>query len=321
MRILAGWHLKDYRNTKFINQTELTRYKFMVTIASKLQRPVAIKMMIVSAIIVSTAGLIFRTLDNIQAFEIVFFRGLGLIFSILITICILYRGETIKTIRSVGLVGMLGAAFFTGAQIFYIFAFSNTSVANTTFTVAVAPFLTALLAWFVLAEFISRNTIIAMMMAAVGISFIIAGDLSAEGKLGIFFAFMTACCFSCFAVTLRRNKHVEMLPVLLFTGIFSALIGLVMSQWESIPSIKDITLCLIWGGLLQGVGQSLLVLSSRALKAAEVPLIMLLEFTLGPIWVWTIYNEKISYAALIGGGIIFVSIFGLAFAEIRKQKL
>ena len=35
-----------------------------------------------------------------------------------------------------------------------------------------------------------------------------------------------------------------------------------------------------YGGVLQGVGQSLLVLSTKVLKAAEVPLIMLLEFTL-----------------------------------------
>ena len=287
----------------------------MMFFAPKIQRPLAIKMMITSAIIVSTAGLIFRTLDNIEAFEIVFFRGLALIFSMLCTIPILYQNEAVKTVKSVGIAGILGATFFTGAQIFYIFAFSNTTVANTTFTIAIAPFLTALIAWVVLKELISRQTVIAMSVAAIGITFIIAGDLSAEGKLGIFFAFMTACCFSCFAVTLRRNKHIEMLPVLLLTGIFSSSIGLLMSEWQVMPSIKDIALCFVWGGLLQGVGQSLLVLSSKVLKAAEVPFIMLLEFTLGPVWVWVIYSEQISYAAIIGGALIFESICGLAFTE------
>jgi len=135
-----------------------------------------------------------------------------------------------------------------------------------------------------------------------------------------FFALMTAFCFSCFAVTLRRNKHVEMLPVLLLTGIFSMIVGLVFGQWDVIPQIYDIALCFIWGGVLQGFGQSLLVLSTRVLKAAEIPLIMLLEFSLGPIWVWMFFEEIISLGTLFGGGLIFLSVFGLARHEIRKQR-
>ena len=79
-------------------------------------------------------------------------------------------------------------------------------------------------------------------------------------------------------------------------------------------------LYVFYGGVLQGVGQSLLVLSTKVLKAAEVPLIMLLEFTLGPIWVWLIYGENFSLGTLFGGGLIFVSIFVFAFFEINKSK-
>lgn len=88
-----------------------------------------------------------------------------------------------------------------------------------------------------------------------------------------------------------------------------------------IPSLHDITLCFVWGGLLQGVGQSLLVLSTRVLRAAEIPLIMLLEFTLGPIWVWVLFGEQITFMAAIGGTLIFLAIFGLALNEILKQRL
>jgi drug/metabolite transporter (DMT)-like permease len=150
---------------------------------------------------------------------------------------------------------------------------------------------------------------------------IIATDVSSEGFLGIFFALMTAFCFSCFAVTLRRNKHIEMLPVLLLTGFFSMIVGLAFGQWRGIPEMYDIALCFIWGGVLQGCGQSLLVLSTRVLKAAEIPLIMLLEFSLGPIWVWMFFEETISRGTLFGGGLIFLSVFGLAIYEIRKQRV
>jgi len=275
-------------------------------------------MMIVSATIVSTAGLIFRSLESIDAFGVVFFRGLALSFVMLIVLNAFYRQRVFLTIWSVGRQGVLGALFFTGAQIFYVFAFSNTTVANTTFTIALAPFITALLAFIVIKERIERTTLLAMAIACFGVIAIIVTDVSSEGLLGVFFALMTAFCFSCFAVTLRRNKHVEMLPVLLLTGVFSMIVGLVFGQWNVMPQIYDIALCFIWGGILQGCGQSLLVLSARVLKAAEIPLIMLLEFSLGPIWVWMFFEEIISLGTLFGGGLIFLSIFGLAVHEIRK---
>ena len=275
-------------------------------------------MMIVSATIVSTAGLIFRSLESIDAFGVVFFRGLALSFVMLIVLNAFYRQRVFLTIWSVGRQGVLGALFFTGAQIFYVFAFSNTTVANTTFTIALAPFITALLALIVIKERIERTTLLAMAIACFGVIAIIVTDVSSEGLLGVFFALMTAFCFSCFAVTLRRNKHVEMLPVLLLTGVFSMIVGLVFGQWHVMPQIYDIALCFIWGGILQGCGQSLLVLSARVLKAAEIPLIMLLEFSLGPIWVWMFFEEIISLGTLFGGGLIFLSVFGLAVHEIRK---
>ena len=275
-------------------------------------------MMIVSATIVSTAGLIFRSLESIDAFGVVFFRGLALSFVMLIVLNAFYRQRVFLTIWSVGRQGVLGALFFTGAQTFYVFAFSNTTVANTTFTIALAPFITALLAFIVIRERIERTTLLAMAIACLGVVAIIVTDVSSEGLLGVFFALMTAFCFSCFAVTLRRNKHVEMLPVLLLTGVFSMIVGLVFGQWNVMPQIYDIALCFIWGGILQGCGQSLLVLSARVLKAAEIPLIMLLEFSLGPIWVWMFFEEIISLGTLFGGGLIFLSVFGLAVHEIRK---
>jgi len=277
-------------------------------------------MMIVSATIVSTAGLIFRSLESIDAFGVVFFRGLALSFVMLIVLNAFYRQRVFLTIWSVGRQGVLGALFFTGAQTFYVFAFSNTTVANTTFTIALAPFITALLAFIVIRERVERTTLLAMAIACLGVVAIIVTDVSSEGLLGVFFALMTAFCFSCFAVTLRRNKHVEMLPVLLLTGVFSMIVGLVFGQWDVIPQIYDIALCFIWGGVLQGFGQSLLVLSTRVLKAAEIPLIMLLEFSLGPIWVWMFFEEIISLGTLFGGGLIFLSVFGLARHEIRKQR-
>ena len=152
-------------------------------------------MMVVSATMVSPARLIFRSLNSIDAFEVVFFRGLALTLTMIVIISLFYKNRALKATKGIGFSGLLGAAFFTSAHTFYVFAFSNTTVANSTFTIATAPFITALLAWLVLKETISKVTIIAMASACFGVITIVLADVSAEGKLGIAFAFLTSCSF------------------------------------------------------------------------------------------------------------------------------
>ena len=276
-----------------------------------------IEMMVLSATLVSTSGLIFRSFDDIGVFEVVFFRSVALVLMMCGVISWVYGSQSITVIRNVGFWGVLGAAFFAGAQTSYVLAFSYTSVANITFTIAIAPFLTAILARFLLGEKISKQTIFAMLVAAVGIGILFYSNVNFDSFVGTLLAFLTACCFSCFAVILRKRKDIEMLPVLLVTGLLTIPVGIFLGSWEGAISLRDISLCLIWGAILQGFGQSLLITASKVLKAAEVPLIMLLEFTLGPFWVWLFLNEIVTFGTLIGGSFILASILGLTIYELK----
>ena len=279
-----------------------------------------IQMMVLSATLVSTSGLIFRNFDKIDVFEIVFFRSLALVSVMSCVIIWFYRYKSLEVVKAIGLWGVLGAAFFAGAQTSYVFAFSYTSVANITFTIAVAPFLTAILAKLFLAESIPKSTLSAMLFAAAGVCILFYSNVNFESFVGTLLALTTACCFSCFAVILRKKREIEMLPVLLVTGLLTIPVGAGFGSWEDSISLTDISLCVLWGALLQGFGQSLLVRASKALKASEVPLIMLLEFSLGPIWVWLFLNEMINIGTLIGGGVVFSSILGLAIYELSSNR-
>ena len=276
-----------------------------------------IEMMVLSAPLVSTSGLIFRSFDDIGVFEVVFFRSVALVLMMCGVISWAYGWQSLTVIRKIGFWGVLGAAFFAGAQTSYVLAFSYTSVANITFTIATAPFLTAILARFLLGEKISKQTIFAMLVAAVGIGILFYSNVNFDSFVGTLLAFLTACCFSCFAVILRKRKDIEMLPVLLVTGLLTIPVGIFLGSWEGAISLRDISLCLIWGAILQGFGQSLLITASKVLKAAEVPLIMLLEFTLGPFWVWLFLYEIVTFGTLIGGSFILASILGLTIYELN----
>ena len=167
-----------------------------------------IQMMVLSATLVSTSGLIFRSFDNIDVFEIVFFRSLALVSVMSFVIIWFYRYKSLEVVKAIGLWGVLGAAFFAGAQTSYVFAFSYTSVANITFTIAVAPFLTAILAKLLLAESIPKPTLIAMLFAAAGVCILFYSNVNFESFVGTLLALTTACCFSCFAVILRKKREI-----------------------------------------------------------------------------------------------------------------
>jgi len=83
-------------------------------------------------------------------------------------------------------------------------------------------------------------------------------------------------------------------------------------------------LCLFWGGFLSGFVNWMFIIASRHLATAEVTLIMLLEFALGPIWVWWFIGETPTTWTIFGGSLIIVavalrSIFELINKPIREQ--
>ena len=68
-----------------------------------------IQMMVLSATLVSTSGLIFRSFDNIDVFEIVFFRSLALVSVMSFVIIWFYRYKSLEVVKAIGLWGVLGA--------------------------------------------------------------------------------------------------------------------------------------------------------------------------------------------------------------------
>ena len=52
----------------------------------------------------------------------------------------------------------------------------------------------------------------------------------------------------------------------------------------------------------------------------EITLFMLLEFTLGPLWVWYFVGEVPAINTLYGGGIVISAIAMLTFYELWKRK-
>ena len=135
----------------------------------------------------------------------------------------------------------------------FVHAFANTTVANALFTLSAIPFITAILAFYFLNENLSIRTIIIMIIAFAGIVLMISEGLALGEFFGNIMALGTALFFSCFAITLRKFRKLDMLPTLLIAGLMVSWITLIMTyNFIKIP-VNEMFLCFIWGGVLSGV--------------------------------------------------------------------
>ena len=206
------------------------------------------------------------------------------------------------------------------AQIFYMHALDNTTVANVLFILSSVPFVTALIAYLFIKETIKLPTIIMMAFAAVGIVIMVYEGISSGSAFGNLMAILTLLCFSCFPVILRKNRHIDMLPTLIVPALIIGLVGFIIKGNDINISDNDIILSFIWGGVLNGFAHAIFIIATRHLLAAEITLFMLLEFTLGPLWVWYFVGEVPAINTLYGGGIVMSAIAMLTFYELWKRK-
>jgi len=225
-----------------------------------------------------------------------------------------------RPFAAIGWSGYTGAACLALAGWGYVYAITTTTVANTLFTLSSIPFITALFAWLFLKEKLQPITLITMVIAGTGIGVMFAGGVEAGVMWGNLAALATATGFSCYAVLIRRNRQADMLPAYLVSMLAIAIIALLISADSWRIGLWDLAMCFIWGGLLSGVGNVMFAASARYLLAAEMTLFMLIEFALGPVWVWLFIGEVPSHWTVIGGVLIMGAVVVRASWQIRVSR-
>ncbi len=281
------------------------------------RRALAMGMMVVGSVAISFGGLVIRNIEAADTWQINFYRSVAFVATILTVMLIRYRGRTVENIRRVGMPGFLGGAMLAAAGIAFLQAITNTTVANTLFTVSSIPFLTAALAWLFLRERLNRATLVTMAVAALGIGVMVAEGIGAGSLYGNAMALVTALCFSGFAVVVRRYRQIDMLSAAIVSGLLAIAVAVVVRRGDFAVPVEDILLCVLLGTLLSGVANVLFIFASRHLAAAELTLFMLLEFALGPIWVWIFINEVPAVWTLAGGVIVILSVAARALIDLR----
>jgi drug/metabolite transporter (DMT)-like permease len=132
-------------------------------------------------------------------------------------------------------------------------------------------------------------------------------------------ALVTAFGFAGFAVIVRHNRRIDMLPTMLVSAALIALVALAVRFDDLGITLKVLLLCLLWGGVLSGFANWMFIIASRHLVAAEVTLFMLLEFALGPVWVWLFVGEQPTEWTIIGGILVIGAVALRAGIELKGR--
>ena len=283
------------------------------------KRAYAMILMLVGSILISFSGLAIRNIEMADNWQINFYRSISFGLAISIVLLFRYGKRGHQQLIGIGLQGVLAAVLLGGASISFLLAITNTTVAATTFTLSSIPFLTAIMAWLFLGERIGKSTFITMVIAGVGISLMFVQGLGSGTFYGNFMAFLCAIGFSYYTIIIRRNRGLEMLPTLILSNLIIMLIALIFTWDDLLISWNDLLLCFVLGGLLSATINTLFIIAAKHLFAAELTLFMLLEFTLGPIWVWIFVNEVPTRWTLTGGSIVISAVLLKSVSELRKR--
>lgn len=229
----------------------------------------------------------------------------------LLVLLIRYRRRLGRTMRAAGLTAVVAGAFISIAYVGNIVALMHTTVANAMLLMAVAPLVAALTARVFLGERLTRTVLAGIVLAGLGIAIIVGGGVTRGGLYGDIVALTTVMFLGFYAVTLRRKPGVDMVPAVLYSGVFAAVVGgavaLATDTGLAAPA-RDIGLCVFLGVVQIGIGGILFAVAARTVPAAQLTLYALLEPVLQPLWTWIGVGEVPAGATFVGGAIILAAV-------------
>jgi drug/metabolite transporter (DMT)-like permease len=278
-----------------------------------------ILLIVLSAIAYSSAGF-FTRLIHLDAWTMLFWRGL---FAGLMILCVIAAQEGRRTwtaFRAIGHPGIAAALCSTTATIFYINALRHTSVADVAILFAIAPFITAGLGWLWLGVREPWTTIAASSVAVLGVSVMMGGAITEGHLLGDLLGFGMALCMAIMMLIIRDRHETPMLPAACLSALLCPLLVWPFAAPFDVSAI-DLLKLFLFGTTQFGLGLVFLTVGGQMVSATENALINTLETPLAVAWVWVCFVEVPTITSFIGGLIVMAAVAGHVWMSRRSAAL
>ncbi len=254
-------------------------------------------------------------------FQYLFYRGFSI--SIILLIYLFFREgfSFYKNFLKIGISSILGGLFLATAFTGFIFSITMTSAAVTLFMLAAMPFIAAIVGYFVLGEILKKSTLIAMIVAFIGVCIMIINDSISGTALGAIIGFISATGFALYTVTIRWKPETPKFTTVVLAGVFCAIFAFFIldfsfQPFRSMPIINSYLSIL--HGFLVASGLILYSLGAKYLPSAELALLSLMEVVGGVLWVWLPLfgiNEVPNTTVIVGGIIITFAVIYYGYAN------
>ena len=266
----------------------------------------------------SWGGFVIRSFEEASVWQILLLRSFFFMMALIIFLIITYKKNTIRVLKDAGFAGLLGGFVMSLSFIAFVVAMTNTSVANVVFIISTQTMFLAIFGYFYLKEKVSLVSFISILLAMSGITIMVGDSLTSGSFFGNLVALAIPINFSILVMIIRKNKNLDMVPAIFYSGIFSVIYGLILSE-SFVFTSHDILMGFFLGVPQLAFGFICITIGSRSTPSATIGLLMLSETICAPIWVLLFLNEIPPVSTLIGGLIIIIAIIIKSFDKKIKS--
>lgn len=277
-------------------------------------------MVLAAGVMFSFGALTFRALVEADAWQYLFYRGLsaGLVAALMI---VLVGRNPLRSIADAGarqiLAGLVLGAMFT----LFIVALSRVTAAFILLLQVTSPFFAALLGRIFLRESVGRDTVTAMVVAAVGVGIMVGAGFGTGDALGVILALLLPMFLGGYTVLIRSSPIRDPgVPTVIGGFAVAVVAGAVSLAGPGIVlPVRDVALGFIGGGVLVGVATPIFNYAHRFVPPADTALLLISEIVLAPMWLWIWPGEVPTTSTLTGGGVALSAVLWLTFRTARPK--
>lgn len=262
---------------------------------------------------------IFIRFSGVSGYDTAFLFGLFSAISMPMLLKLKDERGIIEAVKQSGWPLLLSGILMLGSATGLVLSIKTTSIANTFIILSATPAVAAVFSWLLLREKTKRSTVIAIVVAMIGIGIVVSGSIGSGHLIGDILAMFSVFCLSLMFTLLRKYQDVSRLASVALGGF---LLAIVMSYFAE-PSTYSMNTWLIMAamGLFTApLGRVMSMVATRYITAAEVSMTLMLETVLAPVWGFLIFAEIPANTSIVGGTVILVTILIYTFTSMKNEN-
>lgn len=281
---------------------------------------IGVAAVLAAALCTSLSGLLVRLTENADGWQILFWRSTFCIGTLLVYLGWRHGARIGDKFLSIGWTGLLCSLTLGSSFITFIFALTNTTVANVAFTVGMAPVFAALLAWLFLRERVALRTVAFIGLSLGGIALMFGDGMATGGLSGNVLALATCLFYSGTIVLLRAGRRVDMIPAVTIAAALSCVVAAIIAPAGLGIGRYDLGIIAFMGVVQLAFQYIFFTTGVRHMPAAQAALLGRATLVLTPLWAWLGVGETPSTLTLAGGALVLSAVLGQGLYAMRRAS-